>query len=352
MKILVTGSNGLVGSETCTYFSNNNYEVYGIDNNMRKEFFGIQGDTTWNLERLKKNLSNFVHYDIDIRNYSGLESIFTEIQFDAVIHCAAQPSHDKASQIPLIDFSVNANGTLNLLELYRQYSPDGVFVYLSTNKVYGDSPNELPLIEKEKRFEYKLKEHFNGIDENCRIDRCLHSIFGASKLAGDILVQEYGKYFKLATMVLRGGCLTGPHHSGVELHGFLSYLVKTAVYGIPYVIYGYKGKQVRDNIHSNDIVKLIDIMIQDPMSGEVFNLGGGRDNSVSILEAIEMIEGISGRKINYSYVDENRIGDHKCYITNLSKLKNRYPQWNVNIGIEDVLKEMVDFTEYEFAKTK
>ena len=272
------------------------------------------GDTSWNLKRIEKKVKNYIHHDIDIRSYDQIEKLYKQHIYDVIIHCAAQPSHDKASEIPLIDFGVNANGTLNLLEATRKFNPKAVFIYVSTNKVYGDSPNELPLTELDTRWDYENPCDYNGIDENCRIDQCLHSLFGASKLAGDIVAQEYGRYFNIKVGIFRGGCLTGPLHSGVELHGFLSYIVKAALRNIPYTIYGYKGKQVRDNIHSKDVIAAIDVFI----------FGGGRDNSISIIEAIELIESMTNVKISWTYSNKHRKGDHICYITDLSKLKKFY----------------------------
>ncbi len=282
------------------------------------------GDTSWNLKRIEKKVKNYIHHDIDIRSYDQIEKLYKQHIYDVIIHCAAQPSHDKASEIPLIDFGVNANGTLNLLEATRKFNPKAVFIYVSTNKVYGDSPNELPLTELDTRWDYENPCDYNGIDENCRIDQCLHSLFGASKLAGDIVAQEYGRYFNIKVGIFRGGCLTGPLHSGVELHGFLSYIVKAALRNIPYTIYGYKGKQVRDNIHSKDVIAAIDVFISNPHCGEVFNIGGGRDNSISIIEAIELIESMTNVKISWTYSNKHRKGDHICYITDLSKLKKFY----------------------------
>jgi CDP-paratose 2-epimerase len=343
MKMLVTGSNGLIGSEAVIYYVRKGYEVHGIDNNMRKDFFGEKGDTLWNLRRMKKMLNNFIHHDIDIRNSEAIEGLFKNNGYDVIIHCAAQPSHDKAKDIPLIDFSVNAAGTLNLLEATRQFNPEGIFIYMSTNKVYGDVPNRLPLKELDSRWDYENPEDYNGISESCSVDQCLHSLFGASKLAGDIVAQEYGRYFGMKVGIFRGGCLTGPQHSGVELHGFLSYLVKTALKCIPYTIYGYKGKQVRDNIHSIDVIRAFDAFINRPYNGEVYNLGGGRENSISVLEAIEKIEEIAKVKVKRQYSETNRVGDHICYISDLSKLRKHFPGWDVTVNLDDMLQEIVDF---------
>jgi len=341
MKILVTGSSGLIGSEAVEHFDRLGHEVTGVDNNMRRIFFGPQGDTLWNLERLKRAAKRFTHTALDIRDRAAIDDLFQVQRFDLIVHCAAQPSHDKARDIPLLDFEVNALGTMHLLEATRQHSPEAVFVFLSTNKVYGDAPNEIPMKELEKRYDYARPEDFNGIDETCCIDRMLHSLFGASKAAADLLVQEYGRYFKMNVGIFRGGCLTGPAHSGVELHGFLSYLAKVTLTGGTYSVFGYKGKQVRDNIHSHDVVRAIEEFAANPGSGEVYNLGGGRENSVSMLEAIERIEQMSGRKLNWQYVEEARKGDHICYISNLGKLKRDYPNWKITRGLDTILEEII-----------
>ena len=341
-QILVTGSSGLIGSEAVEYFDRQGYTLVGVDNNLRREFFGPAGDTTWNLERLKRSTHNFRHYALDIRDRAGVMSLFEQNRFDMVIHCAAQPSHDKAKEIPLIDFEVNALGTLNLLEATRQHSPDAVFIMMSTNKVYGDAPNEKPLKELATRYDYADPADFEGINESCRIDRTLHSIFGASKVAADVMAQEYGRYFGLKVGVFRGGCLTGPSHSGVELHGFLSYLVKVAVTGQAYTVYGYKGKQVRDNIHSHDVIRAMEEFAANPRPGEVYNLGGGRANSVSILEAIDRIEHMTGSKLNWTYNSQNRKGDHICYINDLRKLRSHYPNWTITRNLDHILAEIVE----------
>jgi CDP-paratose 2-epimerase len=340
--ILVTGSSGLIGSEAVEYFDRQGHNVTGVDNNQRREFFGPAGDTTWNLERLKRSTRNFRHYALDIRDRAGVMALFEQNRFDRVIHCAAQPSHDKAREIPLIDFEVNAVGTLNLLEATRQHCPEAVFIMMSTNKVYGDAPNEKPLTELATRYDYADACDFEGIDETCRIDRTLHSIFGASKVAADVMAQEYGRYFGLKVGVFRGGCLTGPSHSGVELHGFLSYLVKVAVTGQPYTVYGYKGKQVRDNIHSLDVIRAMEEFAANPRPGEVYNLGGGRANSISMLEAIARIEQMTGRKLNWAYNDDHRKGDHICYISDLRKLRADYPGWNITRSLDLILAEMIE----------
>ena len=342
MRILVTGSSGLIGSEVVAYFDSRASEILGIDNNMRADFFGPRGDTTWNRRRLESVTKHFRSVDLDIRDREAILNLFQDRAFDLVVHCAAQPSHDLAKDRPFDDFDVNAVGTLNLLEATRRYHPDAVFVHMSTNKVYGDAPNELPLKELETRWEYADAAYLAGIDETMRIDRSKHSLFGASKVAADILVQEYGRYFGMKTVCLRGGCLTGPHHSGVELHGFLNYLVKVNVEGGMYRIFGYKGKQVRDNIHSFDVARAIEEIAKAPRCGEVYNIGGGRANSCSILEAFAQVEQITGKTMRYEYVDKNREGDHICYISNLSKLKSHYPNWDITKSLGDILQETVE----------
>ena len=339
-RMLVTGSSGLIGSEVATYFSHQGWDVHGVDNNMRAFFFGPEGDTRWNQRRLEETLPRFTHHELDIRDRQGVLELIETLRPDAIVHAAAQPSHDKAAQIPFEDFDVNAVGTLNLLEATRRYAPEAVFVHMSTNKVYGDAPNELPLVELEKRWDYADPAYYNGIPETFRIDQSKHSIFGASKVAADIMVQEYGRYFGMKTCCLRGGCLTGPNHSGVELHGFLSYLIKCNVTGRKYTIYGYKGKQVRDNIHSYDVARFIECFIEEPRVAEVYNLGGGRGNSCSILEAFEMVEALSGRKMIYDYVDKAREGDHICYISDLTKMKTHYPQWDITKKLPDIFEEI------------
>jgi CDP-paratose 2-epimerase len=342
MRVLVTGSNGLIGSEAVRYYDREGHEVIGLDNNMRAEFFGPAGDTSWNLRNLKKSTRHFVHYDIDIRDRARLARLFKARPVDLIIHCAAQPSHDRARDIPLLDFEVNAVGTLNLLEMARRFSRDSTFIFMSTNKVYGDAPNEVPMLELGRRYDYANAADWSGINENCRIDRSLHSLFGASKLAADVAAQEYGRYFGMKVGVFRGGCLTGSSHSGVELHGFLSYLVKVALSGGGYKVFGYKGKQVRDNLHSHDVIQAFEAFRRNPRPGEVYNLGGGRENSVSVLEAIELIENICGRAINWSYVEANRMGDHICYISDMSKFTSHYPQWRVTRSLTDILTEIVE----------
>src|SRR3954454_9870552 len=320
--VLITGSSGLIGSEAVTHFDARGWRVVGVDNNMRADFFGPKGDTTWNLKRLQSVSRNFHHTQLDIRDRAGSQKLIADVKPALIVHAAAQPSHDLAASRPYDDFDVNAVGTLNLLEGTRQARDkkicDPVFVFMSTNKVYGDVPNELPMKELETRWEYARPEDHNGVREDMRIDRCLHSLFGASKVAADVITQEYGKYFGMKTGTFRGGCLTGPNHSGVELHGFLNYLFKVAKEGGDYTIFGYKGKQVRDNIHSFDVISAFETFANDPRPGEVYNLGGCRGNSCSMLEAIEAAEGLTGKKMQVSYVDENRKGDHICYISDMA----------------------------------
>jgi CDP-paratose 2-epimerase len=339
--ILVTGSSGLIGSEAAEHFDRQGHRVVGVDNNMRRVFFGAPGDTTWNLERLRRSTKRFEHANIDIRDRAALDGLFKAHRFDMIVHCAAQPSHDKARDIPILDFEVNALGTVNLLEAARQHCRDAVFILMSTNKVYGDSPNEIPLQELETRWEYARPEDVNGISESCRIDQTLHSLFGASKAAADLVAQEYGRYFAMPTCIFRGGCLTGPSHSGVELHGFLSYLVKVALTGGTYSVFGYKAKQVRDNIHSYDVVRAMEEYAANPRPGEVYNLGGGRANSVSMLEAIAKIAELTGKKLNWKYVDENRKGDHICYISDLRKFQGHYPNWKLTKTLDDIFREII-----------
>lgn len=339
-RILVTGSSGLIGSEVCLYFASKGWEIHGIDNNQRATFFGPKGDTRWNQRRLEKEIAGFVHHELDIRDRQRILQLIKEIRPDAVVHTAAQPSHDLAASIPFADFDTNAVGTLNLLEAVRQFAPESPFASMSTNKVYGDAPNEVPLTELETRWEYTDPAHWNGIPETFRIDQSKHSIFGASKVAADVMVQEYGRYFGMPTCTLRGGCLTGPSHSGVELHGFLSYLIKCNVTGTKYHVYGYKGKQVRDNIHSLDVARFIAAFIANPRSGEVYNIGGGRANSCSIVEAFEKIQNISGKPMIYDYQEQNRSGDHICYISDLSKMKAHYPSWDIRKSLDEIFQEI------------
>jgi len=339
-KLLVTGAAGLIGSEVVTWFASRDWQIVGVDNNMRADFFGPQGDTTWNVKRLESTFSNFRCENIDIRDRSSVLSLIKRVKPDAVVHTAAQPSHDLAASRPFDDFDVNAVGTLNLLEALRQFSTDTPFVHMSTNKVYGDAPNYLTLIEKESRWEFGDAEYTNGIDEHFSIDQSKHSVFGASKVAADIMVQEYGRYFGMPTCCLRGGCLTGPNHSGVELHGFISYLVRCNLEERDYTIFGYKGKQVRDNIHSHDVASFVHAFIEAPRVGEVYNLGGGKENSISILEAFDLIASISGKQMSYHYDDTNRIGDHICYYSNLDKMKAHYPDWSITKDLRTTFEEI------------
>ncbi|MFI5222443.1 MAG: NAD-dependent epimerase/dehydratase family protein [Bacteroidia bacterium] len=341
---LITGSSGLIGGEAVEFFAGKFDLVVGIDNNMRSYFFGKDGSTEWNRNRLTEKFNNFKCLNIDIRDFNALEKVFKEYGKDIklVIHTAAQPSHDWAAKEPITDFGVNANGTLNMVELTRIHCKEAVFIFTSTNKVYGDTPNFLPLVEKEKRWEIEESHPYfkNGIDELMSIDHTKHSVFGASKVAADVMVQEYGKYFEMKTAVFRGGCLTGPNHSGAQLHGFLAYLMKCAITGDHYTIFGYKGKQVRDNIHSSDLVNMFWNFYQNPRLGEVYNAGGGRFSNCSMIEAIELCEKITGKKMNYSYTDTNRIGDHIWYISDVSKFISHYPGWYWKFNLEDTLIEM------------
>ncbi len=344
MRVLVTGSSGLIGSEAVTFFDNMGFQVSGIDNNMRAQFFGPKGDTLDNLARLKAQCKNFTSYNQDIRDRKGVEEIFRKLNPELIIHTAAQPSHDLAATMPFEDFDVNAVGTLNLLEATRRVCPEAVFIHVSTNKVYGDAPNFLNLVEKETRWDYADKEYEHGIAETMSIDQCKHSLFGASKAAGDILAQEYGKYdgIELKTGIFRGGCLTGPQHAGVELHGFLNYLVKVALEEGPYTIFGYKGKQVRDQIHCHDVINAFWHFAQNPRPGEVYNLGGGKGNAASLTECVSMIEERTGKKPKLTYSDTNRIGDHICYYSDLRKLKEHYPGWDLTYSLDKIVDEMIE----------
>lgn len=343
---VITGSAGLIGSEAVAFFNDKFDLIVGIDNDMRQYFFGENASTSWNRQRLESTYKNYTHRSLDIRNQEELDKLFNQYGKDIklVLHTAAQPSHDWAAKEPFTDFTVNANGTLNMLEMTRQYSPEAVFIFTSTNKVYGDTPNFLPLVELENRWEIDEKHPYfkNGIDEHMTIDQSTHSIFGASKVAADVLVQEYGKYFGMKTGVFRGGCLTGPNHSGTQLHGFLSYLMKCAITGNHYTIFGYKGKQVRDNIHSFDLINMFWHFYQNPRQGEVYNAGGGRFANCSMKEAIVVCEEITGQKMNYSYSETSRIGDHIWYISDLSKFKNHYPDWNYKYDLKNTLIEIHD----------
>lgn len=341
-KLLVTGSSGLIGSEVCVYFAQKGWAIHGIDNNQRAIFFGQQGDTRWNQKRLESEIKGFVHHEIDIRDRTAVLNLIDSLKPDVIVHTAAQPSHDLAAKIPFDDFDTNAVGTLNLLEATRQFVPSIPFVHLSTNKVYGDAPNEIPMIELETRWDYADPSYQHGIPESFRIDQSKHSLFGASKLAADIMVQEYGRYFGLKTCCLRGGCLTGPNHSGVELHGFLSYLVKCNLECRTYKIFGYKGKQVRDNIHSYDVARFIEEFITAPRSGEVYNVGGGKENTCSILEAFEIVTALTNIPMVYEYVPTNRQGDHICYYSDLRKIKEHYPNWDITKSLNSIFAEIVD----------
>jgi CDP-paratose 2-epimerase len=343
---IVTGAAGLIGSEAVDFFSEKFDLVVGIDNNLRQYFFGKDGSVEWNKSRLMEKYNNYKHYDIDIRDVQGLEKVFKEYGNDIkmVLHTAAQPSHDWAAKEPFTDFSVNATGTLNMLEMTRLHAFNAVFVFTSTNKVYGDTPNYLPLLELEDRWEISESHPYfkDGIDELMSIDHSKHSIFGASKVAADVMVQEYGRYFGMKTGVFRGGCLTGPNHSGAQLHGFLSYLMKCAITGNHYTVFGYKGKQVRDNIHSWDLVNMFWHFYLNPREGEVYNAGGGRHSNCSMKEAIKMCQEITGKPMNYSYSEDNRIGDHIWYVSDLTKFKTHYPEWNWKYDLNDILTQIHD----------
>lgn len=342
MKILITGSSGLIGSEVCAYFDALGWNIHGVDNNQRAAFFGPEGDTRWNQQRLQISLKKFTHHELDIRDRQGVIDLIETLRPGAVVHAAAQPSHDRAAAIPFDDFDTNAVGTLNLLEAARRAVPKSPFVTMSTNKVYGDAPNRIELKELETRWEYADPAYANGIPEDFTIDQSKHSIFGASKVAGDVMTQEYGRYFDMPTCCLRGGCLTGPSHSGVELHGYLSYLIRCCMEGRLYKVYGYKGKQVRDNIHSLDVARFIHAFIEKPRCGEVYNIGGGRDNTCSILEAFALAEEISGKKMANEYHEANRIGDHICYYSDLTKMREHYPSWDISVSLSQIFEEIVE----------
>jgi CDP-paratose 2-epimerase len=341
MKLLVTGASGLIGSEVCCHFASKGWEIHGVDNNQRAVFFGPQGDTRWNQSRLQKEIPSFTHHEMDIRNREGILELVRTVRPDAVVHTAAQPSHDRAAAIPFDDFDTNAVGTFNLLEAVRQACPESPFVHMSTNKVYGDRPNTIALKELETRWDYADPAYENGIAESFSIDQSKHSLFGASKVAADIVVQEYGRYFNMPTCCLRGGCLTGPNHAGVELHGFLSYLVKCNLEEREYRVFGYKGKQVRDNIHSEDVAKFMAAFIETPRCAEVYNLGGGKANSCSILEAFQIAESFTGKAQKFTYVDENRIGDHICYYSDLRKMREHYPSWDITHSLSSTIGQIV-----------
>ena len=339
--VLVTGSCGLIGSEVAVYFGQLGYPIVGVDDNHRAVFFGPEGDTSRSLDRLTREIPRYRHASLDIRDRPGIAELIAETRPGLLVHAAAQPSHDRAAQIPFLDFEVNAGGTLNLLEAVRQSSRDTVFVHMSTNKVYGDRPNSIRMKELDTRWDYDDERFEHGIAEDLSIDQSIHSIFGVSKTASDLMVQEYGRYFGIPTGCLRGGCLTGPNHAGVELHGFLSYLIKCNVQQRPYTVYGYKGKQVRDNIHAHDVAAFIHRFAESPRVAEVYNLGGGKANSCSILEAFSKAEGLSGNRMRYTYSDENRIGDHICYYSDLRKMQAHYPGWTITRSLEQIFEEMV-----------
>lgn len=341
--LLVTGSSGLIGSEVCSYFATElNYVVHGVDNNQRAVFFGPQGDNRWNQRRLQAEVPGFVHHELDVRDRSGILDLVAAIRPTVIVHAAAQPSHDRAAAIPFDDFDTNATGTLNLLEAARRSCPESPFIHMSTNKVYGDAPNLLPLAELETRWDYADPAYEHGIPEGLTIDQSKHSLFGASKVAADVMVQEYGRYFGMPTCCLRGGCLTGPNHAGVELHGFLSYLIKCNLEGRSYTVFGYKGKQVRDNIHSHDVARFMAAFVGAPRSGEVYNLGGGKANACSILEAFALTEQVTGRSQVHSYVEQHRSGDHICYYSDLRKMRGHYPAWHVTRSLRAVILEIVE----------
>ena len=340
MRILVTGSNGLVGSEVCSYFASAGWTVHGIDNNQRAVFFGPEGDTRWNERRLRL-LPGFEHHEIDVRDRERVGRVVRRVGPDLIVHAAAQPSHDRAAEIPFDDFGTNALGTLNLLEATRRHAADAAFVFMSTNKVYGDAPNRIALRELETRWEYDDPQYEHGIPETFPIDQSKHSLFGASKLAADVLTQEYGRYFGMHTCCLRAGCITGPHHSGVELHGFLSYLVRPNIERRTYRVYGYKGKQVRDNIHSVDVARFAQAFFRAPRCGEVYNIGGGKGNSCSILEVFDAVEALTGMPTSHEYVDNNRAGDHICYYSDLRKIRRDYPGWDISVDLATILQQIV-----------
>ncbi len=342
---IISGSAGLVGSETVTYFANKGMDVVGIDNGMRKEFFGEEASTAWVRDRLKQEVPGYVHNDVDIRDEAEINRIFRSYgsEIKLIVHTAAQPSHDWAARKPFVDFTVNANGTLTLLEATRQFAPDAVFIFVSTNKVYGDTPNFLPLVERETRWEIDPSHAYvNGIPETMSIDHTMHSLFGASKAAADVLVQEYGRYFGMKTACFRGGCLTGPNHSGTQLHGFLAYLMKCAVTEAPYTIFGYKRKQVRDNIHSNDLIRAFDAFFEDPRSAEVYNMGGGRFSNCSMIEAIDLCERITGNKVRWEYVEQNRRGDHIWWVSDVARFQQHYPHWQHRYDVPAILQEIYE----------
>ena len=341
--VIVTGSGGLVGSETARHFLAQGWSVVGVDNDMRAQFFGEEASTTWAVDALRTEFDTYIHRSLDIRDNAAMQELFAEFgsDIDLVVHTAAQPSHDWAAKEPQTDFGVNAVGTLNLLEACRASSPDAVFIFTSTNKVYGDRPNGLPLVERDTR--YELVDHpfaDYGIDETMSVDATTHSLFGASKLAADVLVQEYGRYFGMKTVAMRGGCLTGPSHSGTQLHGFLAYLMKCTVTGTPYTVFGYKGKQVRDNIHSADLVAAFEAVYRNPRAGEVYNVGGGRFSNCSMLEGVALCEEISGRRLNWSYNEQNRVGDHIWWVSDIRKFTGHYPDWTLRYDVRAILTDI------------
>ena len=350
-KALVTGSSGLIGSEVSIFFARQGCAIHGVDNNQRAAFFGPQGDTRWNQQRLAGLIPGFTHHELDIRDRQGVLDMVAAIKPDIIIHTAAQPSHDRAAAIPFDDFDTNAVGTLNLLEAARRACPEAPFVHMSTNKVYGDRPNAIPLRELDTRWDYDDPAFEHGIAESFSIDQSKHSLFGASKVAADVMVQEYGRYFDMPTCCLRGGCLTGPNHSGVELHGFLSYLVKCNLEGREYKIYGYKGKQVRDNIHSEDVARLMWEFCKAPRIAEVYNLGGGKQNSCSILQAFQIAASFTGKKQSFTYVAQHRIGDHICYYSDLRKMKSHYPAWDITISLTETIRQIVEAWKTRPSKT-
>jgi CDP-paratose 2-epimerase len=338
--VLVTGSCGLIGSEVVRFFAGKGFAVSGLDDNHRRIFFGPEGDTSWVLSQFKEELPGYRHYAIDIRDRQAVLTLLEDLRPGLIVHAAAQPSHDRAAAIPLLDFEVNALGTLHLLEAVRRFCPESPFIHMSTNKVYGDGPNRLPLVEFETRWDYADPSDQPGISESFPIDQCMHSLFGASKLSADVMVQEYGRYFGMPTCCLRGGCLTGPNHAGLELHGFLSYLLRCAVEGRPYRVFGYQGKQVRDNIHSEDVARFMYEFWKAPRCAEVYNLGGGKENSCSILEAFKLAEQYTSRKIEWTYVNESRMGDHICYYSDLRKIKSHYPAWSINKTLPMIFEDI------------
>lgn len=342
---IITGSAGLIGSEAVRHFAGLGMSVVGIDNDMRAKFFGADASTAWNLKQLVSEVPGYVHHDFDIRDRGAVERLFTHYgsTIELVIHAAAQPSHDWAASDPHVDFEVNATGTLNLLEACRSSSPEAAFIFTSTNKVYGDTPNRLPLRELADRWEIEEDHaYYEGIPEDMSIDQSKHSLFGSSKVAADVMVQEYGRYFGMNTVSFRGGCLTGPGHSGTQLHGFLAYLMKCTVTGAPYTIFGYEGKQVRDNIHSADLISAFDAYRQQPRPGEVYNIGGGRQSNCSMREGIELCQEIAGRELSYEYSAEPRIGDHIWYISDLAKFKGHFPQWDIRYSVPEILQEIYE----------